>query len=119
MKIAPQIEETTGLLKNLPGTVGLISTGIHHGTKAIRESVEKVPNEEVKKKLEEKINDSGSVTVTPEGKIIPGSNQTHSNTNKDILAKAAVSVAENIFSPSTGGMIRSFYKQYKKRRKKK
>jgi hypothetical protein len=105
------------VLKNVPGPIGLISTGLHHGVKAARESLQNVPNETTKNLLENELNKSTSVTVTPAGKIVSPSSD--SNTNKDILAKQAFSLADNYLGPTAGGMIRSFYKYHKRKKKKK
>jgi hypothetical protein len=115
IKYAPQIENITGVLKNAPGPIGLISTGLHHGVKAARESLQNVPNETVKNQLENELNKSTSVTVTPAGKIVSPS----SDSNTNILAKQAFSLADNYLGPTPGGMIRSFYKYHKHRKKRK
>jgi hypothetical protein len=119
IKYAPAIQEATGVLKNIPGPIGLISTGLHSGIKAARESLQKVPNENVKSQLENELYKSSNgqdVTVTPKGEIIKPSDP---NTNKDFLAKQALSFADSYLGPTAGGMIRTIYKYHKRRKKRK
>jgi hypothetical protein len=123
IKYAPMVEKASGLLRHMPGAIGLISTAVHHGTKAARESLEGVQNEKVKEKLTNELNKSsaGSVTVSPKGEIV---NESHPNTNKDFMAKHALNTAGEFISslhpragPRASHFLKSMYKSRKKRKK--
>jgi hypothetical protein len=101
IKYGPAIEKVSGALKYIPGPVGLISAGVNTGIKAVQDAVKAVPNPAVQKQLTNELNKSSSVTVTPEGKVM----QTPQ--------------IDNYLGPAIGNVIRGFYRNKKKRNKKK
>jgi hypothetical protein len=60
-KALPHVENVTGALKHIPGSIGTTAGIIDSGAKAVRESIENVPNKQVQKKLSDHIDRSGEV----------------------------------------------------------
>jgi hypothetical protein len=101
IRYGPTIEKVSGALRYIPGTIGLISAGVNTGIKAVQDAVKDVPNPAVQKQLTDELNKSPSVTVSPEGKVVQPI------------------TPNNYFGPAIGNVIRGFYKNRKKRPKKK
>jgi formylmethanofuran:tetrahydromethanopterin formyltransferase len=118
-KYGPAIEKVSGALKHVPGGIGLVAAGVESGIKKIQEVVKEVPNPEVQKQLSNELAPSVTYTPKPNRPFAEGS-ELRSSALSSSAAKQShegISSLAPVLAPAIGGIIKSFYKPKKKRKK--